>query len=269
MKKVQILCKQNGTSELINDDKLYEHENLAFMLKVEFPADNAVYTNIDYFLHIVLRDDHNCKIDEGDIYLGKDNVSSIPITNAYTRCRHIEIQPYVATEGKKREYWGKQYIKINSTIGNGGIIPEENIDLFYKLFQEIRADIAEAKLYAKIAKESAESASVDADSIKTAVEETTINAESASGSAVSADLSAKKAEFEADRAEAAASAHNQIQQYESYHVFPNVGSEHVLYIDKINGSSYRWDSESLKYYIVGSNYLDIKIINGGVSLWQM
>jgi hypothetical protein len=53
------------------------------------------------------------------------------------------------------------------------------------------------------------------------------------------------------------------QQYASKYEFPNSGNEGVLYTDIVENKTYRWDSGQLKYYCVGSNYEDIKIINGG------
>lgn len=53
------------------------------------------------------------------------------------------------------------------------------------------------------------------------------------------------------------------QQYASRYEFPNIGNEGVLYTDVGDNKTYRWDGTELKYYCVGSNYEDIKIINGG------
>lgn len=52
----------------------------------------------------------------------------------------------------------------------------------------------------------------------------------------------------------------EIQQFESYLNFPNLGNPNVLYIDTNEDISYRWDAEELKYYII--NQIDIQIING-------
>lgn len=54
-----------------------------------------------------------------------------------------------------------------------------------------------------------------------------------------------------------------IQEYDSHLNFPNQGKLQTIYIDKQNNKSYRWDNDELKYYIIGSDYHDIKIINGG------
>jgi len=51
--------------------------------------------------------------------------------------------------------------------------------------------------------------------------------------------------------------------FDSFLNFPVVGDENKLYIDTQNNKSYRFDSAELKYYIVGSNYEDIQVINGG------
>lgn len=56
-----------------------------------------------------------------------------------------------------------------------------------------------------------------------------------------------------------------IIQTDSVLDFPSVGNEKVLYIDKKANKTYRWDDSDLKYYVIGSDYNDIKIINGGSS----
>lgn len=53
------------------------------------------------------------------------------------------------------------------------------------------------------------------------------------------------------------------QSYDSYHNFPTVGKTNVIYIDTSEDKLYRWDDKNLKYYCVGSNYENIKIIFGG------
>lgn len=47
--------------------------------------------------------------------------------------------------------------------------------------------------------------------------------------------------------------------------FPNVGQEKDLYVAREENKIYRWDEEELKYYSLtsGSDYTDIKIIDGG------
>lgn len=45
--------------------------------------------------------------------------------------------------------------------------------------------------------------------------------------------------------------------------FPNIGSNKNIYIAEKENKTYRWDENNLKYYIIGSDYNDIKVINGG------
>lgn len=49
---------------------------------------------------------------------------------------------------------------------------------------------------------------------------------------------------------------------ETYLKFPTVGNSKSIYIDTTENKIYRWDDTALKYYTVGSDYNDIKIING-------
>ena len=49
---------------------------------------------------------------------------------------------------------------------------------------------------------------------------------------------------------------------ESYLKFPTIGDSSSLYIDTTSNKTYRWDDNSLKYFIVGSDYDDIEIIDG-------
>ena len=51
----------------------------------------------------------------------------------------------------------------------------------------------------------------------------------------------------------------------SYLNFPIVGSQNKLYIDKTNNKTYRYDEASLKYYIIGSDYDDIDLIDSNWS----
>ena len=53
-----------------------------------------------------------------------------------------------------------------------------------------------------------------------------------------------------------------IVQKDSFLDFPVLGQDSAVYIDKTAGKIYRWDSSGLKYYVVGSDYDQIKIING-------
>lgn len=45
--------------------------------------------------------------------------------------------------------------------------------------------------------------------------------------------------------------------------FPLIGKESNLYVTRNDNKLYRWDDANLKYFIIGSDYNDIKIINGG------
>lgn len=55
-----------------------------------------------------------------------------------------------------------------------------------------------------------------------------------------------------------------ITEYDSYLLFPTVGKKGILYIDKEENCSYRYDEENLKYYCIGTDYKQIEIINGGI-----
>ena len=52
-----------------------------------------------------------------------------------------------------------------------------------------------------------------------------------------------------------------IEQFVNKSYFPNVGKESTIYVDAENNTLYRYDTNTKTYYIVGSNYEDIKIIN--------
>ena len=54
-----------------------------------------------------------------------------------------------------------------------------------------------------------------------------------------------------------------IRQYSSVYEFPNRGSVSALYIDINSNACYRWDEENSKYFCVGRDYTEIKIISGG------
>ena len=54
-----------------------------------------------------------------------------------------------------------------------------------------------------------------------------------------------------------------IIEYGTYDEFPTDGTFGVLYLDKSTNKSYRWDSDEMKYYVVGSDYEDIVVIDGG------
>lgn len=49
---------------------------------------------------------------------------------------------------------------------------------------------------------------------------------------------------------------------DSYLKFPPIGSSNQIYIDTTENATYRWDDKSLKYYCVGRDYMNIKIIDG-------
>ncbi len=53
------------------------------------------------------------------------------------------------------------------------------------------------------------------------------------------------------------------QQYASKYAFPNKGDEGVVYMDVAENESYRWDEKTKTYVCIGSDYHQIKIINGG------
>lgn len=52
-----------------------------------------------------------------------------------------------------------------------------------------------------------------------------------------------------------------IEQFVNKSYFPNIGKESAIYVDAENNTLYRFDTNTKTYYIVGSNYEDIKIIN--------
>ncbi len=54
-----------------------------------------------------------------------------------------------------------------------------------------------------------------------------------------------------------------ITEYQNQFFFPNVGEENRIYIDKENNRIYRYDTEENKYYICGSDYTEVEIINCG------
>jgi len=47
--------------------------------------------------------------------------------------------------------------------------------------------------------------------------------------------------------------------------FPTVGNESFIYIASKENKTYRWDNDNSKYYCIGSDYNEIKIINCGDS----
>lgn len=56
-----------------------------------------------------------------------------------------------------------------------------------------------------------------------------------------------------------------ILQKESVADFPGVGKPQFLYVAMDTGKSYVWDDTNFGYLIVGTNYEDIKVINGGLA----
>ena len=48
----------------------------------------------------------------------------------------------------------------------------------------------------------------------------------------------------------------------SLYDFPSVGNSTFLYVDQSRNKIYRWDPDNLKYYVVGSDYDDIEVVNG-------
>lgn len=54
-----------------------------------------------------------------------------------------------------------------------------------------------------------------------------------------------------------------VNSYETRYQLPNVGREDAIYIIKSENKTLRWDTATNKYYVVGSDYDDINIINGG------
>lgn len=53
------------------------------------------------------------------------------------------------------------------------------------------------------------------------------------------------------------------QNYGSIYEFPNIGDPGVLYIDTGTNKMYRWDNDNLKYFCVGADWQEIRVINGG------
>lgn len=52
-----------------------------------------------------------------------------------------------------------------------------------------------------------------------------------------------------------------VEEYDDHFSFPNVGRPATIYIDKKNNKTYRYDTKNGHYYIVGSDYEEIAIIN--------
>lgn len=58
------------------------------------------------------------------------------------------------------------------------------------------------------------------------------------------------------------------QQYGSRYAFPNIGNPTILYVDILENKTYRWDSTTNNYECIGSDYTQIKIINGGKANYE-
>ena len=54
-----------------------------------------------------------------------------------------------------------------------------------------------------------------------------------------------------------------IEQYDSLSEFPTLGDVFTVYVDKEKNKIYRWNNEDNYYYCIGSDYEQIKIVNGG------
>ena len=55
----------------------------------------------------------------------------------------------------------------------------------------------------------------------------------------------------------------QVIQANTFLEFPNIGDARFLYVDKEKNKTYRWNSDDLKYYCIGSDYEAIQIVDGG------
>lgn len=73
----------------------------------------------------------------------------------------------------------------------------------------------------------------------------------------------RSAQDAAARAESAVGQTDVIRQYKTYLEFPSLGGEKILYMDMTANKAYRWDEEQKRYFVVGSDYEQIKIIDGG------
>ena len=54
-------------------------------------------------------------------------------------------------------------------------------------------------------------------------------------------------------------------QYPSKHEFPNKGNPAIWYVDISENKTYRWSEAKLIYQCIGSDYKQIKVINGGTA----
>lgn len=58
-------------------------------------------------------------------------------------------------------------------------------------------------------------------------------------------------------------ARDSVLEYDSSLLFPTIGKQNTIYIDKTKNISYRWDENKLKYYRLDyDNYQNIRIIDG-------
>lgn len=53
-----------------------------------------------------------------------------------------------------------------------------------------------------------------------------------------------------------------IISFESYLQFPTIGDSTCIYIDKSENKCYRFDDSQLKYFVIGTDYNNIEIIDG-------
>lgn len=53
------------------------------------------------------------------------------------------------------------------------------------------------------------------------------------------------------------------EPYDSIYEFPNIGSPKIIYVDNQESRIYRWDAENMKYFCIGSDWSQIKIVYGG------
>lgn len=56
----------------------------------------------------------------------------------------------------------------------------------------------------------------------------------------------------------------EVIQEDTYLKFPTIGNEKTLYIDTSVNLAYRWSDSELKYYALGSDYNEIRVINGNL-----
>lgn len=54
-----------------------------------------------------------------------------------------------------------------------------------------------------------------------------------------------------------------VSSYATHYEFPNIGKQNTIYIATEENKTYRWDESERKYYCIGANYDDIKVITGG------